>query len=114
VYETIILLIILCGYETLSLTLKEKHREEVTAVVAYHWDEQVKENELDCVCGTHEREEQCHRDLVVRSEQNSPFGRPSCRCNETIEICLKYDGTMQTVFYPSGDGWTVVNGVMNL
>jgi len=62
------------------------------AVVAYRWDGQVKENELD------EREEKCHRDLVVRCEGSSPVGRPRCRCNETITICLKYDGTTQTVF----------------
>ena len=85
----------------------------MTAVVVYHWDDQVKENELDCVYGTQERADQCHRDLVVRSEGNSPVGRPGCRCNKTIKIYLKYGGTMQTI-YSSGDGRTVVNGVMNL
>jgi hypothetical protein len=74
----------------------------VTTVVAYHWDDQVKENELDLVCDTHEREEQCHRDLVVRSEGNSRVGRPRCRCNETIMICLKCGGSMQTVFIHLG------------
>jgi hypothetical protein len=54
-YETIIL----CGYETWSLTLKEKHWEEVMIVVAYRWGDQVKENDLGWVCGTHEREKQC-------------------------------------------------------
>jgi hypothetical protein len=65
----------------------------------YNWNDQIKEDEMDRVCRTHEENIKSYRVLVGKPEGNRPLGRPRRKWKNNVKIDVR------------GIGWGVMDWI---